>query len=371
MTTVRLILVSVLLGIGTTSVGKIDTIFRAIDKGVQSAQSAVEKGAQQAVKKVGEGIALLDQEVTNLFGQSTENKRYIPYTPAHSSFRNRNAVNILFWNVYMRPHTLFKNGQYIRASAPFIPAVIGSSYDVLIFAELFDDNVRKRFLENLKAAGYPYSTPVLGGTMKYRTNGGIVIASKYPIALSDEMIFGYCLGSDCLAAKGVLYALIHKDGRPIHIFASHMQAHPGSENLVVRAKQSDAIKKFIEDKKIPNDQLVVIAGDFNTDKWQESSAYQGMLARLNAKHPTLKGARYSIDPALNDLVDAKKRSELLDYILYSKDHLNPSESYNYVIPLQSPRLWKEFPHEKYKNALSDHFPVHGYFYLGSEEVKKL
>ncbi len=43
-----------------------------------------------------------------------------------------------------------------------VAEAIGSSYDVLMLCEVFDDDARKVVLEGLKDKGYKYSTCILG-----------------------------------------------------------------------------------------------------------------------------------------------------------------------------------------------------------------
>ena len=59
------------------------------------------------------------------------------------------SLGVVTYNLYMRPTTLFWNGQAIRAK--LLPAPLDKpEFDVLILHELFDDEVREDLLDRLK-----------------------------------------------------------------------------------------------------------------------------------------------------------------------------------------------------------------------------
>lgn len=268
-----------------------------------------------------------------------------------------NELNVLAYNIYMRPTGLFINGQSERAG--LLPAQL-KGYDVIIFSEAFDNGVRGKLLAGLRK-DYPHQTKVLdkSTTFKVGGNGGVVIVSKWPIEAQDQEGFNdVCRGTDSHVAKGVLYARINKQGRRYHIFGSHTQANPDRESAAVRAKQFHIMKKFIDGKKIPASEAVIIGGDLNVDMTKHAGEYREMLRILNAEHPSQRGHRFTFDPRVNPVAD-KGASEYLDYVLYSKGHLRATASYNEVRMIRASREWKSFPTDKAKWDLSDHFAVFG------------
>ncbi len=301
----------------------------------------------------------IDRQFTKISTQTKPNKSYRRHNPPNSA--SNDVLSVFAWNVYLRPRVLFKNGQFIRVKKDFIPKVIGKGYDVLVFSEAFDKHARKDLVQNLMVLGYFFFTSVVGVEGKKNLNGGVIIMSRHPIIKIKEKLFSVCKSTDCLANKGVLYVQILKGNKKYHIFGSHTQAKSGKEYTKIRNKQFGAIRNFIKAQKIPKTEAVIIAGDLNVDMTKDTKAYNQMLKRLHAAQPKLKGHRYSVDSKLIDLKDKKDPQKLLDYTLYSTDHLKPTSSYEYVIPMQSPKLWKEYFHEPFYHSLSDHLPVYGFF----------
>ncbi len=301
----------------------------------------------------------------------------------------RNHLNVLSYNIYMRPTPhgptplapggtagigTFFNGQSIRAG--MIPGKI-SGYDVIVFQEAFDDDVRAKLLKPLKKE-YPYHSRILGSDRGVEQDGGVIIISKWPIVNGGgtQKLFGdVCDGWDCWADKGVLYVKINKaikkgEKNYFHIFGTHMN---DGEWKDVQTKQLRMIKSFIDAQKIPSSEPVIIAGDFNVDKY--GSNFPTLLKMLNAGYmlsgPNLnpyRGHRYTHDGPLNDLGSGSQ--SYYDYVLYSKAHsgLTPA-SFAEVRVLRANDEWKEFPHESAMWDLSDHFAVYANLHFHYDPLK--
>ena len=297
----------------------------------------------------------LQAEYRAFFAGTDDNIEYVlreaPTVPAAAS----QQLNVLAYNIYMRPIALFRNGQMIRAG--LLPSQL-RGYDVLVFSEAFDDDVRTRLLGGLRTE-YPHATRILGSDRGVEQDGGVIIVSRWPIEAQDQRLYrDVCAGSDCQADKGVLYARINKRARRYHVFGSHTQAWPTAEGARVRARQFDIIRAFITSKAIPRTEAVVIAGDLNVDKIRHVDEYRDMLRRLNAAQPRQVGHRYSFDPDTNDLAE-EGPSEYLDYVLFSRRHLNAVSGLNEVRTIRSAERWREFFWEGYFWDLSDHHAVYG------------
>lgn len=289
---------------------------------------------------------------------TTGSRRYCcTLLPAIEPRPSATAISVLAYNIYMRPTTLFKNGQSIRAG--LLPRYL-RGYDVLIFSEAFDDDVRRKLLGLLRGE-YPHATRVVGTDRGVEQDGGVIIVSRWPIEKQEQRRFGRtCAGSDCKADKGVAYARINKQGRRYHIFGTHTQAWPTAEGARVRRQQFQIIRHFIQSLAIPRTEPVIIGGDLNVDKIRARSEYSEMLRLLEAAHPPTSGHPYSFDPRTNKLASSGP-SEFLDYVLYSRVHLLPREARNEIRRIRSVSAWKEFPFEKDSFDLSDHYPVFGHF----------
>lgn len=272
--------------------------------------------------------------------------------------QDADTFSVFAYNLYMRPTSLFKNGQSIRAR--LMPAQF-HGYDALVFSEAFDDDTRAELLNGLRPE-YPYASAIMGSDRGVEQDGGMIIVSRWPIVAQDQRRFAnVCTGSDCQADKGVVYVKVDRMGRSYHIFGSHTQAWSTPEGAQVRAQQFGIIKAFIDSKGIPAGEPVLIAGDLNVNKLKFPDEYAQMLRVLNAECPPLTGYWASWDPSTNLLAEQGVPSEYLDYVLWSKDHKAPTESSNEVRIVRSAEEWKEYGFEHAMWDLSDHYPVYGRF----------
>lgn len=273
------------------------------------------------------------------------------------------TFSVLSYNIYMRPDSLFANGQDIRAG--LIPPVV-RGYDAIVFSEAFDDGARAKLLSGLRSE-YPYATRIVGKDAGVYQDGGVIIVSRYPIEREAQRTFGgNCSGSDCLSDKGVMYARINKLGRRYNLFGTHTQAWSTAEGREVRKVQFRIIKTFIDAQNIPASEPVIIAGDLNVDRVHYNDEYIDMLNLLNAAQPGRQGHAYTFDASINRLASGSTK-EYLDYALYSRAHLVPQNSFNEVRMIRSLTEWKEFFWEVAYWDLSDHFAIYGRFEFNPAE----
>lgn len=294
------------------------------------------------------------------------------------------------YNVWMMPRIVSaftsvspKKNTRARLIADVLPPC-----DVWVFTECFDHRSREILLDKLKAAGYFYFSPTVGHkrlkreNMRKVLNGGVVLASKYPIVTVRIKLFKEaCLGADKLADKGVLYCKILKDGLPVHIFSTHLQAWSDPASRAMRRTQMVMIADFIRALGIDEvNDPVLIVGDLNVNYWlnKTDQEYDEMLEIFNARDPSVvisqrntsgsnamatrdfKLARqFSFDPRLNALaadgLSTDGSLELLDFVLFSKMHRQPSSAKSWIVPLttSTPWNWRKQP----QFNLSDHYPV--------------
>lgn len=299
------------------------------------------------------------------FTGTDDNIEYILEESESNSPKYNNSpevFDVLTYNVYIRPTTLFKNGQHIRAK--LIPSLL-SGYDAIVFQEAFDDKARRILLRGLKGE-YPYQSKILGTDRGVEQDGGVVIISRWPIITQKQKLFGsVCKGSDCGADKGVLYVPINKKGQMYHLFGTHLQADYGEHKKVIR-QQLDIFKRFINHVNPPKSDPVILAGDFNVNSEAKSkTGFNDLLRRLNATRPeNLSKLLYSYEcNSKNDLANCGNPGgrNYYDHALYSNNHLKPIKSFNEVKLIRSKKGWKEYAFEKTYWDLSDHFPVHGHF----------
>jgi len=269
------------------------------------------------------------------------------------------AVNVLAYNIYMRPTGFFPNGQ--RTRVRLLPGRL-HGYDAIIFSEAFDDDIRQALRDGLRRE-YPHQTRVVGRDRGIEQDGGVLLVSKWPIVTEDQLRFGdTCSGSDCKADKGAIYAALDVRGLRVHVFGSHTQADPGAREQRIRRRQFEMIADFIRRKNIPAREPVLIGGDLNVDRLRSPAEFDEMLRILDAALPTPMGHPFTYDPSTNALARiGGGRPEYLDYVLFQKSHLTPPISRNEVRMLRSHQGWSEDADLPSLWDLSDHYPVLGHF----------
>ncbi|QUM89086.1 sphingomyelin phosphodiesterase [Moritella sp. 36] len=284
---------------------------------------------------------------------------------------------IMSYNVYMLSSTLFHTSQTKRAEL-LTQSNIFDITDIVSFNEAFDNESSQIISDGLKER-FPYYTPVLGRQINGWDNtdgnwspstpedGGVFMMSRYPIIYKAQHIFSNACGADGLSQKGFVYIKIKKDNKLFHIIATHVQADdPGCSNPAsIRAQQFEEITQYIAQQNIPNNEMVIIAGDLNVVK--NSTEFNSMLLALNSSEPdSFAGADYSWDPTVNALAyDSypNLKGQLLDYILVEKNHQQPQFWHNQILDVISPKVEISGTLDKYyAYEYSDHFPVTAFEY---------
>ena len=259
------------------------------------------------------------------------------------------SLKVLSYNLYT---ILTNSASDINRRMQALPEAI-TGYDVIVFEEAFYNSAREDLINNI-ASEYPYQTDILD-TSGYLEDGGVFIASKWPIELEGQFKYDNCSGVDCLSPKGAVYAKINKQGVPYHVFGSHLQAENSNSAKAARLAQFQELKSYIDLKNISANEAVIIAGDMNVDKLSSNQEYLDMLQMLNASEPAIASYshEYSDDDATNNMASEQS---WLDYVLYSNEHSQPTQSSEAVLVLKSNDddmfdVWD----------YSDHYSVFGYF----------
>jgi sphingomyelin phosphodiesterase len=245
--------------------------------------------------------------------------------------------------------------------------------DILVLTELFDNSASDEQLFPRLALHHPYRTPVIGRSSAgwnrttggyYGTpleDGGVAIASKWPIIYKEQHIYGGGCGVDYWAAKGFAYAVIDIAGARVHVVGTHLQANDSGcdtgEARQERAAQMNAITSYLAQRAIPASDPVIIAGDFNIR--ETSNEYSELLSRLHiSAPPVVTSFSASYDPVTNSIGHYRDPSGLvgrLDYVFLQADHARPPRGWiNKVLPYHSSsyqmrgRTFWDY---------SDHYPV--------------
>jgi endonuclease/exonuclease/phosphatase family metal-dependent hydrolase len=306
----------------------------------------------------------------------------IPLQPAGVDRLTR--FTVVQYNIMDRPFWVGQEGQRERVCR--IPQALARGIatqepvDAIVFNESFSgiciENMRLTDL--LAFYGWPHHLPAVAVWWK-PSNGGIFIASKWPIVTSKDMAYTACRFPDCLAAKGVQYARIEKrlDGHTklYHVFGTHMQAWGGAEAAAVRSEQAREMASFIEEQDIPSTEPVLLAGDFNT-RGPENPQFQAFIDTLRVSMPPIVGERKGTMDMDNTLIG--RGPWWVDYVLSSKAHQRPIKAELEAVALRTEREFaicfeaglRPYYVGPYASActkarrvrdLSDHYPVIGRF----------
>ncbi len=277
---------------------------------------------------------------------------HAPFAPPAGELADSNILNILSYNIYMLPPPIAYTDQAERGQE--IPEAV-TGYDAIIISEAFYNSVRDGQLLPDLMLEYPYATPVVDESGSSE-DGGVLIVSRWPIDTFAQIVFSDCNGSDCLSAKGVMYAKIDKLGKKYHLFGTHTQAWPDPADVNTRVLQLRQLRQFQQSLNIPAQEPVLIGGDLNVDKIVNNlSEYDRMLDSLEAIEPTYLGHAYTYDPTYSYYASGTLY-EYLDYVLPVRTHHAPDVASNRPIILRSiaDDMWEMY-------ELSDHFAVQARF----------
>ncbi|HSF31009.1 MAG TPA: sphingomyelin phosphodiesterase [Candidatus Tectomicrobia bacterium] len=291
---------------------------------------------------------------------------------------------VVQYNIMDRPFWVGHEGQrerVCRIPQALVRNVAAQEYvDVLVFNESFSGLCAGdlRLTDLLAHYGWPHHLPAISTWWK-PSNGGIFIASKWPIVTSQDMVYTACRLPDCLAAKGVQYARVEKSlaGRTklYHVFGTHMQAWGGAESAAVRREQSHEMAAFIGRQAIPSTQPVLLAGDFNT-RGPGNPQFQSLIDTLRVSMPPIVGERRGTMDVDNTLFG--RGPWWVDYVLPSTVHQHPMRAELEALALRpeaeftlcvEAAFWPFYvsPYASTCTAvrrvrdLSDHYPVIGRF----------
>ncbi|KZZ52437.1 endonuclease [Oleiphilus sp. HI0118] len=263
-----------------------------------------------------------------------------------------NSFNVLTYNIWGLLPGITAENTYDRFHS--IAHMVTPGYDAIVFQEAHDLASSNYFRDHISSE-YPYLTEIpfeLGRIL----NGGVFIASKWPIEVEDNIVFQSCVGEDCLASKGAVYARINKLGKTYNLFGTHVRAYTTPEDIANRFEHLAELKAFKDSKHIPHDEPVIYAGDFNVDKVNFPQERNDLMTALNATEPMALGDYpYSYAGPVNVYAD-DSYNEYLDYVLYSNEHVAPITSSNTLLLPRSTASehWGRWD-------LSDHYPVKGEF----------
>jgi endonuclease/exonuclease/phosphatase family metal-dependent hydrolase len=269
---------------------------------------------------------------------------------------NQNHFNVLTYNIYMRPTSLFNDDQTVR-SQYLIDKIRG--FDAVIFVEMFDNAIRDQMLRDL-AVEYPFQSNVVDNPNNPIEDGGVLIVSKFPIEREEQLLWGNnCNADDCLANKGIRYARINKLGRKYHVFGTHMDAFNDPDDVNMRLTQMTLFNDFVRFLNFSPNEAVLMGGDFNVERIRNQlGEYDSLFTRMHCVLPQYLGHQDATWDVEHNYYNARETvpQEYLDYIMPHNEYHRPTISQNTPVILRSSHddMWRIFD-------LSDHHPVWGHF----------
>ncbi|KAJ3275460.1 hypothetical protein HDV01_000287 [Terramyces sp. JEL0728] len=297
------------------------------------------------------------------------------------------CFKILSYNIQQFPRNLPAVGPLhtpITTSDDRFKVLLQSDFllaaDVVVFTEAWDAEIAYQ-IKNYLRVQYPYQTDLLASNSRVEPewnstqlsgntilNGGVFVASRYPILNREQFVYKVGSGFDRLASKGfVAVSLDYKlEGKKVHIYATHLQADNYDEAQKIRQVQFQSLIKHAR-LSIPKEDLVFVAGDLNVNLFSSEFKHirkLGKIGELNYEGP------YSYDPETNAYLrymHCDESGETLDYgfplgtharlhSLWKTKVLLPKVADEYVVGGgffdAGPKRWAA--------EASDHYPVLSY-----------
>lgn len=266
-----------------------------------------------------------------------------------TSFAQKDTLNLLTWNIYMRPRAVFWNYQKKRAEG-IVNALKKDSIDVIIFQEAFDRKARRVIGKGLSPV-FPFEAGP-GKKGFFKLNSGVWILSKYPITNTNIASYEECAGGDCMAIKSAVLAELTVKDKKIHVIGTHLQASQGDEYTAIRESQLKIMKKLAETYYLPTISQV-FTGDMNTPT-RDSTAYQAMLNILSVTDEKPNGSILHSSRSVENDINKKPvgQPKLIDFILLKKNSTSVK-----IISREVMRY--QFLMKNGKKDLSDHYAVKG------------
>lgn len=168
-----------------------------------------------------------------------------------------------------------------------------SDYDVVAVQELFQNDainslgrsLRSEFINIMQQNGFSYHYgPIEEAELPL--SGGVVVFSHWPIEQSQQALYNHCSGDDCLAAKGISYIKINKNGMRYNIIASHLNALK-NDNQAIQTQQINELRTFVSNLQLPTIEPTVLLGDFNSPLRPISALCEQLYRQYNVLHDEL------------------------------------------------------------------------------------
>ena len=242
-----------------------------------------------------------------------------------------NNLKVMSFNYYCRPRFTFWDNQVVRAQLLAKSICeweeINGKIDVLLLQEIFDDKANKIIKKDLKNIGFIFKSHRV--KKLFKLNGGGLIYSRHPICELDNYTFKTGQIFNAAAAKGANYAKILKGDKHFHLINVHLDSF--SEDI--RKSQMKNMTKFIKEKNIPEDETIIIGGDYNIDMYKEE--INNVDEIFDYEFPELKKENFTqysihkdndwIERRITSKDDPDNKAELLDFFIFDSEDIEETE----------------------------------------------
>ena len=289
-------------------------------------------------------------------------------------------IRVATYNFYARPRKMFWDNQVDRArklakQIQILENKDGKKIDVLCLQEIVDNKVHEILKKELKKIGFLFKSKRLD--INWRINGGVVTYSRFPIVEQTSKVFKIKNSSIIFApvTRGAVHVKVMKNARYYNIINTHLDAY----NREYRKQQMIVLNDWINEQYFPEDQPIIIGGDFNIDYHKEEinnvdEVFEYDFALLDT---TKSISDYTIDSSINEWVKRRTKqrmfrpsegeSMLIDFFIYDSDDITDAKMK--IVDLESDQKIKKIfarlpfniniytPFTKSIKDLSDHFMV--------------
>lgn len=271
-----------------------------------------------------------------------------------SSLSEAQQIKILSWNVQLLPGILKPQlKKELRAEVIAQKLKQLNQYDVILLQEAFHQQAAYRIKEILKK-DYPYQFgPTNSQGLPLKTNSGLLILSRWPAELLEEIEFTHSATvDDRFARKGSALIQVEINHQIIQIATTHLNADgPSWIHISQLENISDMLNKHLLTQ-VPQ----VLLGDFNYEP--NSSNYRLGLKILSMQDGPLEGNKqFSVDYLENDYYryfNKGTKRALIDFAFLRDDFFQLQKVKRSIVDMTSPG-WN--PDAKQLEQLSDHFPI--------------
>ncbi len=232
----------------------------------------------------------------------------------------KSSVKIITWNIYLRPRSLFNDGQLERTQA-IAEVLLAEDYDIIGLQEVFDKKSRVKLI-NLLSEKYPHSVGP-GKRGVFRQSSGLMVFSKHPILKSELIKYSDAAVADKLARKGALFVELEVNGQIVQVINTHAQSRVEKRFQRIRNCQYCELDGQLINPHLKPGVPQLILGDMNTDK-ADSLNYQKMLTTFDVADGQITGdLKTSCNGTENDLYkNGEHKPKLIDFIFLRRNKAN-------------------------------------------------